>query len=175
MPKRVPLNPLFKRMRGRWCVARNWRGKRALFKIAHASAREGRTCLSDASHQVFLARLSVGKGAGKFKRGEYIIMGGLLLGFSPPILFQGTESLAGIGRSPLNLEAWDPPAARVLRAWRESRFTPRTQQARLGDLPRDIIESIAVHTAVACQDETGDITENDQCDSECDSDSGLFR
>lgn len=162
----------FKRVHGQWCVARTWHSKRALFKIVR---KDGSRCLSDASHQVFLARLSVGKGVGKFKIGEYIIMGGTLLLSFPPIFFQATESLAGVGRSPLNLQPWDPPAARALRAWRESQFTPpdAQQRLRLGDLPRDVIEVIAVHTAVACQDETGDITDND--DSQDGSDSELFR
>ena len=181
MPKFVPVDSLFKRMRGQWCVVRTRRGKRALFKIVRMSAREGNLCLSDASHQVVLSRLAVGKGVGKFKRAitHNIIMGGEALQSSPPILFQATASLAGLGngRGFLNLEAWDPPSARVLRAWRESQFTPRTQEPRLGDLPRGTIEAIAVYTAVMCQDETADIIEDDDDDDkpEYDSDSTFCR
>ena len=179
MPKFVAADSLFKRMRGQWCVVRTRRGKRALFKIVRVSAREGSRCLSDATHQVFLSRLAVGKGVGKFKRAmsEYIIMGGVALQSSPPILFQATESLAGLGnrRGFLDLEAWDPPSARVLRAWRESQFTPRTQETHLGDLPRNMIEAIAVHTAVMCQDETADIIEDEDDKPEYDSDSTFCR
>ena len=179
MPKFVAADSLFKRMRGQWCVVRTRRGKRALFKIVRVSAREGSRCLSDVSHQVFLSRLAVGNGVGKFKRAntECIIMGGEALQSSPPILFQATASLAGLGngRGFLNLEAWDPPAARVLRAWRESQFTPRTQETRLGDLPRNMIEVIAVHTAVMCQEETADIIEDDEEEPEYDSDSTFCR
>lgn len=180
MPKFVPVRSFFKRMRGQWCFVRTRRGKRALFKIVRMSAREGNLCLSDASHQVLLSRLAVGKGVGKFKRAntQYIIMGGEALQSTPPILFQATKSLAGLGnhRGFLNLEAWDPPYARILRAWRESQFAPRTQEPRLGDLPRNAIEAIAVYTAVMCQDETADIIEDDDDDEpEYDSDSTFCR
>ena len=179
MPKFVATDSLFKRMRGQWCAVRTRRGKRALFKIVHAGAKGGNLCLSDASHQVYLSRLAVGNGVGKFKRAntEYIIMGGEALQAFPHVIFQATESLAGLGNSRgfLNLEAWDPPSARVLRAWRESQFTPRTQETRLGDLPRNMIEVIAVHTAVLCQDETADIIEDEDDKPEYDSDSTFCR
>ncbi len=173
MPKRVWVNPLYKQFRGRWCIARTWRGNRALFKIVSMGMRRGRSCLSDVSHEVFLARLSVGKSVGKFEYGHHLIMGGLLLPGLPSVIFQATESLAGISAAPLNLVEWDPPAARVLRAWRESKLRlPPTEdvqrQVRLGDFPREVIESIAVYTAVACQDEIGDIVKHGDPEADLD-------
>ena len=149
MPKRVSDESRLKGLRGQWCVAKNRRGKRVLFKIVRAGA-----------HQVFLARLRNGRSVGKFKHDDCIVMQGSLHELPHPILFQAIRNLACINLHCLNLTAWNPPAARVLRAWRESKFTPRTQRAHLGDLSRDTIVKIATYVAVECRYETEDISNN---------------